>query len=185
MPINSSNTQTPGATQKNSGAVETFGLDDDANVEEFMSRFSDPHTYVPPAEVNQRFDQFNQSNHPEFNQAIASYLSQMDPDAVGQAARNLNPEQRAGFASRLLDMLKGAGIDLGQIARSVGLSSTDPVQMDTDDLRRLAGYAQQNAPGAFQETVREQPFFLKALGNPLVQGALAILAARYLSKRSR
>lgn len=169
----------------NHGKTEKFGLDDDANVEDFMSRFSDPNTYVPPSEATQHFEQFNQTRNPEFDQAVKSYISQADPEMFTRAAQNLNPDERAGVASGLKNALKNAGIDLGQIARSLGLSSDDPQNMQPDDLGRLAGYAQQNAPQALQETTREQPFFLKALGNPLLQGALAIMAARYLAKRNR
>lgn len=169
----------------NTGKTEVFGLDDDANIEDFMSRFSDPDTHVPPSEARQRFDQLSQSSHPEFRQAVSSYVSQMDPEQFTRAAQNLDPDQRAGFATGLVNALKGVGIDLDLIAQSLGLSSTDPHQMRPDELGRLAGYAQQNAPQALQQTTREQPFIMKALGNPLVQGALAIMAARYMAKRSR
>jgi len=165
--------------------TEKFGLDDDANVEDFMSRFSNPDTYVPPAEASRRFEQLNQVRHPDLDQAVRSYISQADPDAFARAAQNLDPTERSGLASGLMNALKNAGIDIGAIARSLGLSTDDPRTMQADDLGRLAGYAQQNAPGALQQTAREQPFFIRALGNPLVQGALAIMAARYLSKRSR
>ena len=165
--------------------TEKFGLDDDANVEDFMSRFSNPDTHVSPSEASQRFQQLNQAGHPELYQAVKSYISQADPDTFTRAAQNLNPEERTGLAAGLKNALQSAGIDIGGIARSLGLSSDDPRTMQPDDLGRLAGYAQQNAPKALQQTAQEQPFFLKALGNPLVQGALAIMAARYLSKRNR
>lgn len=165
--------------------TQTFGLDDDADVQDFMTRFSDPNTYVAPDETSRHFDRFTQSGHPEFQQAAGSYLSQVDPGQFAQAAQNLDPNQRAGFAGGLMGALQNMGIDLGSIGQMLGLSSTNPQQMGPQDIARLAGYAQQNAPGALQQTAREQPFILKALGNPLVQGALAIMAARYLSNRSR
>ena len=165
--------------------TEVFGLDNDANVEDFMSRFADPHTYVSPQEANQRFNQLSQANHPELRNAVGSYVSQMDPESFTQAARNLDSNERTGFATRLVTALKGMGIDLGPVAQALGLSSTDPQQMAPEDLGRLAGYAQQNAPTALQQTAQEQSFIFKALGNPLVQGALAILAARYMANRHR
>lgn len=165
--------------------TQTFGLDDDASVQDFMTRFSDADTYVAPDEASQHFDRLAQGGHPEFQQAAGSYLSQMDPDQFAHAAQNLDPNQRAGFASGLLGALQNAGINLGGIGQMLGLSSTNPQQMGPQDIARLAGYAQQNAPGALQQTAREQPFLLKALGNPMVQGALAIMAARYLAKRNR
>lgn len=162
--------------------VQTFGLDDDANVQDFMTRFSDPHTYVPPEEVHQQFDRFAQANHPEFQQAAGTMVSQMDPGQFVQAAQSLEPTQRAGFAQVLANALGTAGLDLGGLASRLGLSTTDPRSMQPQDIGRLAGYAQQNAPGALQQAAREQPFILKALGNPLVAGALAIMGARYLSR---
>ncbi|MBL8250072.1 MAG: hypothetical protein JNK31_00230 [Candidatus Competibacter sp.] len=165
--------------------TEKFGLDDDANVEDFMSRFSNPDTYVSPKEAAQHFDRFNQARNPEFDRAVKSYISQADSDAFARAAQNLNQDERTGLAAGLKNALQNAGVDVGAIARSLGLSSDDPRSMQADDLGRLAGYAQQNAPSALQKTAEEQPFFIKALGNPLVQGALAIMAARYLSKRNR
>ena len=161
---------TPNYQQQNSQA---FGLDNDADVSDFMERFSSPNTYVAPDEVNQRFDQFAQSGHPDFMNAAGSLLSQMDPN------------QRAGFAGGLMNTLGSMGINLGSIGQLLGLSSTNPQQMGPQDIARLAGYAQQNAPGALHQVAQEQPFFLKALGNPLVQGALAVMAAKYLSNRSR
>ncbi|MBA3442111.1 MAG: hypothetical protein H0T92_19805 [Pyrinomonadaceae bacterium] len=166
--------------------TQTFGLDEDADVSDFMNRFSDPDTYVAPDEVNQRFDRFANAGHPEFQRAAGSYISQMDSSQFAQAAQNMEPQQRAGFAGGLLGSLqKMLGLDASSLGERIGLSSTDPQRMGAQDIGRLAGYAQQNAPGALQQTAREQPFLLKALGNPLVQGAIAVMAARYLANRSR
>ena len=169
----------------NNQNTQSFGLDDYASVEDFMSRFSSPDTHVAPDEANQQFDRYAQSGHPDFQQAAGSFLSQIDPSHFTQAAQNLDPNQRAGFAGSLLGALQGMGINLGSIGQMIGLSSTDPRQMQADDIARLAGYAQQHAPGALQQTAREQPFLLKAMGNPFVQGALAIMAARYLGRQGR
>ena len=85
--------------------TEVFGLDNDANVEDFMSRFSDPHTYVSPQEAIQRFNQLNQANHPELRNAVGSYVSQMDPESFTHAARNLDSNERTGFATRLVTQM--------------------------------------------------------------------------------
>lgn len=172
----------PGHQNQNS---QTFGLDDDASVSDFMERFNNPNTYVAPDEVNQHFDRFAQSGHPDFQHAVGGFLSQADPNQFAHAAQNMDPNQRAGFAQSLLGALGGSGINLGSLGQMIGLGSTDPRQMGPQDIARLAGFAQQNAPGALQRTAQEQPFFLKALGNPIVQGALAVMAAKYLSNRSR
>lgn len=165
--------------------TKTFGLDDDASVEDFMARFSNPDIYVAPDEADTQFDRFARSGNPDFQQAASSALSQMDPSQFASAAQSLDPGQRAGLAGGLLGALGNAGIDLGSIGRMLGLSSTDPQQMQPNDIAQLMGHAQRHAPSALRRTAQEQPFFLKALGNPMVQGALAIMAARFLTKRNR
>ncbi len=157
-----------------------FGLSD---VTDFLQRFASPNVYVAPDEANQQFDQLAQSGHPDFMQAVGSVLSQMDPNQFGQAAQNMAPNQRAGFAGSLLNTLQSMGVNLGPLGQMLGLSSLDPGQMGPQDIARLAGFAQQNAPGALHQVAQEQPFFLKALGNPLVQSALSMMAAKYLSNR--
>ena len=176
---------TPNYNNHDAGNTQAFGLDDEADVSDFMERFSNPNTYVAPDEVSKRFDRFAQSGHPDFQHAAGSFLSQMDPNQFAYAAQNMEPNQRVGLAESLLGALGGAGINLGGLGQMLGLGSTDPRQMGPQDIARLAGFAQQNAPGALQRTAQEQPFLLKALGNPIVQGALAVMAARYLSNRNR
>jgi hypothetical protein len=55
--------------------------------------------------------------------------------------------------------------------------------MGADDYARLANYARREHPEAMQETVRQQPALLKAMGNPIVLGALGMVAAKLLHKR--
>jgi hypothetical protein len=52
--------------------------------------------------------------------------------------------------------------------------------MNADDYARVAGYACREHPDAMQEIFREQPEFIKALGTPIVNGALGMTATRML-----
>ena len=165
--------------------TERFGLDDDADVEDFMTRFSDPDTYAEPEEATQRFGRYLDGGDPDVRRAASAALSQLDDEQFERAARSMNDDDRAGFAGGLLDKLGQSGLDIGSILGTLGLSSGDPRSMGPDELSKLAGYARKTAPRALRETAEEQPAFMKALGNPLVMGALGMLAARYLSKRNR
>jgi hypothetical protein len=42
-------------------------------------------------------------------------------------------------------------------------------------------YARKENPDALRQTVQEKPWLLKALGNPIVMGALSIAATKLLS----
>jgi hypothetical protein len=80
--------------------------------------------------------------------------------------------------------MAGAG-GLGGLAKMLGLGSTDPKNMSEDDAAKLMNYARKENPEALRQTVQEKPWFLKALGNPIVVGALSMAAAKMLSNRRR
>jgi hypothetical protein len=82
----------------------------------------------------------------------------------------------------LLAALKGGSAGgLGGIASQLGLSSTNPSQMSEDDAAKVMNYARKENPDALRQTVQEKPWFVKALGNPVVMGALTLAAAKLLS----
>jgi hypothetical protein len=81
----------------------------------------------------------------------------------------------------LLGALAGGGS--GDIAGKLGLGSSDPSRMSADDAARLMNYARTEHPEALQKTVQEKPWFVKAMGNPVIMGALAIAAAKMLSSQ--
>ena len=54
----------------------------------------------------------------------------------------------------------------------LGLGSTDPRQMDDDDAAKLMDYARKERPEVLRQTVEEKPWFVKAMGNPIIMGAL-------------
>ncbi len=78
----------------------------------------------------------------------------------------------------------GAG-GLGGIAQMLGLGSTDPARMSGDDASRVLDYARKEKPEVLQKTVEEKPWFLKAMGNPVILGALTMAAAKLVSNRNR
>ena len=67
----------------------------------------------------------------------------------------------------------------------LGLGSTDPRKMDDDDAAKLMNYARKERPELLRQTVEEKPWFVKAMGNPIVMGALTVAAAKLLSNRRR
>jgi len=46
-------------------------------------------------------------------------------------------------------------------------------------------YARKEQPDALQQTVAEKPWFVKAMGNAVVMGALTMAAAKLLSGQRR
>ena len=78
--------------------------------------------------------------------------------------------------------LQGQGVDLGGLQHQLGLPSLDPQQMGPDAYARVANYARRQHPEVLEEQVREQPWFVKAMGNPIVMGALGMIASKMLRR---
>ena len=125
--------------------------------------------------------------NPACQGAQCEYLAQMPPDDfqqhAQQAAQQLPPQQREEVAGGLLGALEKYGLNPGQLAGMLGMGSALPQQMGPQDLARLLGWAQQNRPDALNEAVADKPWFIKQLGNPVVQGILGNLARRFFSGR--
>jgi predicted lipid-binding transport protein (Tim44 family) len=167
--------------------------------EQFHDRF------VSTDEKDREFD--NQA----YQQGAADYLEKLPDDQFQDAARNavaqVPPEQRQDLLGGLLRSLSGGGSPLGGagghggvaemlgglaaggglagLAKMLGLGSTDPRQMSEDDAAKVMNYARKQNPEALRQTVQEKPWFLKAMGNPVVMGALTMAATRLLSNRRR
>jgi hypothetical protein len=164
-------------------------------VDDFMQRFGGGGT-MDESEAAQYHDRFvsNQTNDRAFDnttyhQAATQYLGKLPDDQFHQAAQNavtqMPQQERAGLLGTLMGALGGAGAGnggggLGGIAKMLGLGSTDPNQMSPDDAAKLMNYARKEQPGALQQTVAQKPFLLKAMGNPVVMGALSMAAAKLL-----
>jgi hypothetical protein len=79
----------------------------------------------------------------------------------------------------------GATGGLGALGNMLGLGSTDPNQMSSEDAAKVMDYARKEQPQALQQAVAEKPWFVKAMGNPVVMGALAMAATKLLSGQRR
>ena len=108
------------------------------------------------------------------------------------------PQERAGLLDGLLSALGGAAGassatagapaaagGLAGIASMLGLGSTDPNKMSEDDAARVMDYARKEHPEVLQQTVQEKPWLVKAMGNPVVMGALTLAAAKLLSNQRK
>ena len=162
-------------------------------LEDFLQRFGSGQN-VDHQEAHQYLDRFASSheNDQEFDnhalsQGASEYLGQLPDEHFHQAAYNAYqqspPPQRRGLIGSLLGALQGQGANLPAIGNTLGLGSLDPNQMSADDYAKLANHARREYPEAIQQTVRQQPGFLKALGNPIVAGALALVASKYLHRQ--
>ena len=140
----------------------------------------------------------------QFHQAARSAVSQAPPQeregllggllgALGGAAMGGAMGNRGGGGGGIADMLGGlagggsggAGGGIGAIAQMLGLGSTDPRQMSEDDAAKLMNYARKENPEALRQTVQEKPWLMKAMGNPIVIGALTMAATKMMSNRRR
>ena len=160
-------------------------------VDDFMRRFGGG--AIDDREAEHYYDRFA-STHPddhEFDtdamaQSTIEYLGQLPDEHFEQAAHSAfaqaPPAQRQGWLSSLLGALQGRGVDLGGLQSQLGLPSLNPNHMRPDEYARIANYARQQHPDVMEEQVRSQPWFVKAMGNPIVMGALGVIASKMLRR---
>ncbi len=165
-------------------------------IEDFMNRFGGKDT-VDDREAAQYHDRFvskhkddRDFNNQAYHEGATEYLGKLPDqefhDVARRAVAEAPPQERQGLLGSLLGALGGGaagGAGIGGIAKMLGLGSSDPKQMNEDDAARVMNYARKERPEALQQTVAEKPWLLKAMGNPVVQGALAIAAAKLLNNR--
>jgi len=162
-------------------------------VNDFMQRFNDS-TAIDDQEASHYYDRFasNDQKDQEFDthalsQGATEYLGKLPDDQFHQAAREAYaqapPAQKQGLVSSLLSGLQSRGLGLGALSGMLGLKGLDPQQMDPDSYAKLANYTRREHPEVIQQTIKEQPWFMKALGNPFVMGALGVVAARMIKNR--
>lgn len=125
-------------------------------------------------------------------QAFAQAAQQMDPQEYAQhitpGMGGTNPLGGLGagglgtIASTLMQHLTGGGMAGGLLSRIPGLSTTDPRQMDANQVAALARYTQQNHPDIFGRAAaqigQQQPDLLHSF---LGKAGLAIGAAALAS----
>jgi hypothetical protein len=165
-------------------------------IDDFMRRFGSGQTVDDQmaAELHERFvstrPEDSQFENRAYHEAATEYLGKLPDDQFRTAARNavtqVAPEQRQDLLGGLLGALTGgSGGGLGNIAKTLGLSTTDPNQMSEDDAARVMNYARKEDPDALRQTVQEKPWLVKALGNPVVLGALTLAAAKLLQGQKK
>jgi hypothetical protein len=129
----------------------------------------------------------------ELQEVLARSARQIDPqeysDHVTPGIGNTDPLGQmkggglASIAAVLLNSLKQAGSGAGaQPSKIPGLQSTDPNQMNSDDVAKVARYTQENHPEAFGKAAAEigqqKPDLLHGM---LGKGAMALAAAALAS----
>jgi hypothetical protein len=159
-------------------------------VDDFMNRFGGEGT-IDDQQAQQYHDRFV-SNDPQdrdfdnqtYHQSATEYLGKLPDDQFQQAALNAYnqaaPQQRQGLLGSLLGALGGRQ---SNVAGQLGLGTTDPSQMSNQDAARLMDYVRREHPDVLRQTVQEQPWFLKALGHPVLMGVLAMAASKLFSSR--
>ncbi len=169
-------------------------------IDDFMKRFGGGGT-VDDQQAATYHDRFvstkpedSQFDNRAYHEGATEYLGKLPDNEFHEAARNAiaqaPPHERQGLLGSLLGALGGAGAaggggGLGQIANVLGLGSTDPSKMSGDDAARVMDYARKEHPEVLRQTVAEKPWFVKAMGNPVVMGALTLAAAKLLSNQRR
>ena len=163
-------------------------------VDDFMNRFGGGGT-IDDSDAQQLHDRFVSTtpddrafDNQTYNQSATEYLGKLPDDQFQDAARSAYnqtaPQDRQGLLGGLLGALTGGGAS-GDIASKLGLASTDPSKMSADDAARLMNYARTEQPDALKKTVQEKPWFVKAMGNPVLMGVLAVAAAKMIGSQKR
>jgi len=167
-------------------------------IDDFMKRFSSGGT-VDDQQAAQYHDRFvstkpedRQFDNGAYHDAVAEHLGTLPDNQFHEAARNAiaqaPPQERQGLLGGLLGALSGGaggtGGGLGQIAGMLGLGSTDPQQMSDNDAAKVMDYTRKERPELLRQTVEEKPWFVKAMGNPIVMGALGMAASKLLQRRN-
>ena len=175
------------------------------NVDDFMRRFGGEGTLDDreAAKYHDRFvsthDDDRDFDNKTYHEGATEYLGKLPDNEFRTAARNAvsqaPPQEREGLLGAILGALGGstaggggaaAGLGgLSGLAKILGLGSTDPRQMDDDDAAKLMNYARKERPEVLRQTVEEKPWFVKAMGNPIVMGILTMAAAKLLRNRQR
>jgi hypothetical protein len=165
------------------------------SVDDFLNRFGG-NSSMDDREAAQYHDRFVSSRDDDrdfdndaYQQGATEYLGRLDDDQFQSVARNAYrqapPQEREGLIGGLMNALGmgGGGAAAGGLAGLLGLRTNDPQRMDEDDYARLMNYARRERPEALQRTVQEKPWFIKAMGNPVVMGALTMAAAKLLQRQ--
>ena len=164
-------------------------------VDDFVRRFGGAGT-MDDRQASNYFDRFASTRDEDRDfdnnalyEGATQHLGRLDDDeftrASASAYRQAPPQERTGLLQTIMRGIQGKGADVGGIAQQIGLRSTNPQQMDENDYARLANYTRRQHPEVMRQAVQEKPWFVKAMGNPVLMGALTMAAAHMLNKRKR
>jgi hypothetical protein len=165
------------------------------SVDDFIQRFGGAAT-MDDREAEQYYDRFasrDERDRDYDNDALydgaTQHLGRLPEDqfqqVTQQAYNHAPPQQRAGLVQTLLGALQGRGMNPGSLGSQIGVGSLDPNSMSGNDFARLANFTRRNHPDVMRETVQQQPWLVKAMGNPILMGALGLVAANMIRKRTR
>lgn len=163
-----------------------------ATVDDFIQRFGNKES-MDDQDASHYLDRFastapqdSEFDHHALSSASAEYLGRLPEPEFQQAAQNAyasaSPVQQQGLMGSLSRALQGRGVDLSSI---FGQGNGASRQMTPDQYAQAANYARQQHPEALKEVVREQPWLIKAMGNPIVMGALGMVASRMIKNHSQ
>ena len=145
---------------------------DDADAAHYLDRF---------ASRDPRDDDFD---HDTMATGATEYLGKLPEPQFQQAAQNAysnaSPDQREGLVGTLMRALQSRGVNLGSL---LGQNVNSPAQVNASQYAQIANYARQQHPDAMHEVVREQPWMMKAMGHPVMMGALGMIAGHIIKKR--
>jgi hypothetical protein len=162
-------------------------------VDDFIKRFGNQQT-MDDREASQVFDRFASEDpndrdfdNNEMYSGATEYLGKLPEPEFQQAAQNAYesapPNQRKGLVGSLLRALQGRGENPANLGGLFGQGGSVPADMSPQQYAQLANYTRQRHPDAIQDVVREQPWIVKAMGNPVLMGALGMVASRMIKKR--
>jgi ABC-type transport system involved in cytochrome bd biosynthesis fused ATPase/permease subunit len=98
-----------------------------------------------------------------------------------QVIPKISEEQRFSLAQQLLKQLNTREVKTKTLQQTLSLSTTDPQQMSSEEISKVATYAYQYYPDIFQ-TVLTQPNLVQFLTNPILSAIVGIMAARWLDQ---
>lgn len=162
--------------------IRRFGGSDAVSEQPAESQASQAAHYIDRFASNAPEDQ--EFDNQAYHEGAQEYLGKLPDDQFQQAASKayaqLEPDQKEGLPSSLLSALQSRGVNPGSLGALLGLNSTDPQQMSPGDVASVANYARHEHPGAMRQVVADKPWWLKAMGHPVVMGALGMIAAKML-----
>jgi len=161
-----------------------------ATVDDFIQRFGNPES-MDDQSASHYLDRFA-SNAPQdqefdthaLSSGASEYLGRLPDPQFQQAAQsayaNATPAQQQGLLGSLTRALQSRGIDLGRV---FGQGGQVPAQVSPNQYAQAASYARQQHPDVMKDVVSEQPWLIKAMGHPILMGALGMVAGHMMKNR--